>query len=68
VEFFLKTYSILIVGVNLRRCEGVSFVWRRNVMFVDAIVLYSSNLQQCSNLAGVIGWMLCRTAPVQQAA
>jgi len=26
--------------------------------FVYATVLYSSNLQQCSNLSGVVGWIL----------
>ena len=34
-------------------------MWRRNVGFVDAIVLCSSNLQQGSDLSGVVGWMIC---------
>ena len=43
---------------NLLRCEGVSFVSKRNVGSVDETVLYSSNLQPCSNLSGVVGCML----------
>ena len=33
-------------------------MWRRNVRFVDTILLCNSNMQQCSNVSGVISWML----------
>jgi len=33
-------------------------VWSHNVRFVDAILLCNNNMQQRSNLSGVISWML----------
>lgn len=33
-------------------------MWRHNVWFVDAVLLCNSNMQQCSNLSGVISLML----------